>query len=207
MKKIFVRIIFDYSLAILILFGILSQVYLLAGFYTLQVFRFFTLITNSLTFIFLIIQATSLLMFNNPIKNNFIKGQLISSLFLTGIISLFFYCSYINFTSILGFSFFILHVLSPILFYLEYIIFDKKGSFKNKYIYQWLTMPAIYYFYILITSFFIDSNYPIRFPYFFLDYTSLNIFVYILYIIAISLGLVILHTILIIFDRKKPIKN
>ena len=99
----------------------------------------------------------------------------------------------------------LVHVISPILVTLDYILFDEKGHLKLYYPWIWLIIPILYVCFVYLFHSLGGHFYGIGgsrdFAYFFLDYKKIGIFAVIWWIIRISIFVIILGYALIGFDK------
>ena len=99
----------------------------------------------------------------------------------------------------------LVHVISPILVTLDYILFDEKGHLKLYYPWIWLIIPILYvgfvYLFHSLGGHFYGIGGSRNFAYFFLDYQKIGILAVILWIIGISTFVVTLGYVLVILDK------
>ena len=99
----------------------------------------------------------------------------------------------------------LVHVISPILVTLDYILFDEKGHLKLYYPWIWLIIPILYVCFVYLFHSLGGHFYGIGgsrdFAYFFLDYKKIGIFAVIWWIIRISIFVIILGYALIGIDK------
>ena len=99
----------------------------------------------------------------------------------------------------------LVHVISPILVTLDYILFDEKGHLKLYYPWIWLIIPILYvgfvYLFHSLGGHFYGIGGSRDYAYFFLDYTKIGTFAVIWWIIGISIFVVILGYVLVILDK------
>jgi hypothetical protein len=105
----------------------------------------------------------------------------------------------------------LLHILTPIMVALDWLLFDVHGRLQWKYSVQWLTYPLVYVVFILIrgalfTGPFVSPNF--HYPYPFLDVdqlgyggVALNIVIYGIAFLLLGLGFVALDRMLARFNR------
>lgn len=99
----------------------------------------------------------------------------------------------------------LVHVISPILVTLDYVLFDEKGHLKLYYPWIWLIIPILYVCFVYLFHSLGGHFYGIggsrNFAYFFLDYQKIGILAVILWIISISTFVVTLGYVLVILDK------
>ena len=99
----------------------------------------------------------------------------------------------------------LVHVISPILVTLDYLLFDEKGHLKLYYPWIWLIIPILYVCFVYLFHSLGGHFYGIggsrNFAYFFLDYQKIGILAVILWIIKISIFIIILGYILVCTDK------
>lgn len=101
------------------------------------------------------------------------------------------------------------HLITPLLCLVDYILFAKPGNLKYKDTFAVLIYPLSY---VLLTSImgFCGFNYgylgangmPVRFPYFFLDFDQLGLMVFV-YVAALVLFFLLLSHIMYFIDKKR----
>lgn len=97
----------------------------------------------------------------------------------------------------------LVHVISPILVLLDYVLIDEKGRFKFFYPFIWLLIPVGYVCFVYSgLGRFYSIGGSRKFGYFFLDYQKIGRQVVITWILGIAIGIVIVGYIFIWLDRK-----
>ena len=100
----------------------------------------------------------------------------------------------------------LVHVISPILVLLDYVLFDEKGNFKYYYPIIWLFLPLSYVIYVYSYSARGGSFYGIggsrEFAYIFLDYNKIGYSGVFKSIIIIVLLILLASYIFVFLDRK-----
>ncbi len=104
-------------------------------------------------------------------------------------------------------------LFSPILFFLDYLFFDSKKSFKISQITTWLTLPIIYVAFsyivaLLNVKFYVNYD-PIdtgKFAYFFLNQDLIGLGSVCLWLLGIGAGLLALGLIFFIIDHSVPLQ-
>ena len=101
----------------------------------------------------------------------------------------------------------LVHVISPILVLLDYVLFDEKGNFKYYYPIIWLFLPLGYVIYVYSYSARGGSFYGIggsrEFAYIFLDYNQIGYVGVIKAIAVIVIFILIVSFVLGFLDRRK----
>ncbi len=99
----------------------------------------------------------------------------------------------------------LVHIISPIMVIIDYILFDKKGNFKLFYPLIWLYFPLQYVCFVYIYNagggHFYNIGGSRDFAYFFLDYNKIGKKSVLMWVISIAVGILILGYILIIIDK------
>lgn len=95
------------------------------------------------------------------------------------------------------------HYFIPVLFVLDWILFQQKGLFQKQYIFQWLAFPVFYFICFLTHTNF--GNFPAsaqadKFPYFFMDYETLGTQTFSGYILMLMLVMIIINTVIYTLD-------
>jgi hypothetical protein len=100
----------------------------------------------------------------------------------------------------------LVHVINPIWFLLDYLLFDSKGKITKKDALGWVAFPVFYYIYILIYSslggLFFDGTHLSRYPYFFLNPEAIGSWGVVIALIVILGGMMGLSYILIFMDGR-----
>ena len=104
----------------------------------------------------------------------------------------------------------LVHVVSPILVLLDYVLFDEKGNFKYYYPIIWLFLPLGYVIYVYSYSARGGGFYGIggsrEFAYIFLDYNQIGYVGVFKSIIIIALLILLVSYIFVFLDRRKKDK-
>lgn len=120
-------------------------------------------------------------------------------------------CSITSFLESKSIGNILVHLVSPILFTLDYFLFDKKGNFKLYYPWIWLIIPTIYVIFVYIFHLKGGIFYKIggsrNFAYFFLDYQKIGVKGVIVWIIRISIFVILLGYLLVCIDKKLASKH
>lgn len=102
------------------------------------------------------------------------------------------------------------HVISPILVLLDYVLFDQKGNFKYKYPFIWLCIPWGYVIYVYIYSALGGRFFGIggsrEYAYKFLDYKQIGYLGVLKWIFVFTVVIFVLSNILVFLDRRKKHK-
>lgn len=159
-------------LMIIIPISIIMGSGLLDNHFNLRVFTMFTVLSNILCFVSLIID-----------KNHFIKGMSLSAISITFIIAQFILKMGFDFKSFSSAAFLGLHYLVPILYFL-YFLLDKHECFKKSYPLLWLGYPIIYLLFCLIFKYY---------PYPFIDLNLLGLKAVMINVIKVACGMLVLN--------------
>lgn len=102
------------------------------------------------------------------------------------------------------------HVISPILVLLDYVLFDQKGNFKYKYLFMWLCIPWGYVIYVYIYNALGGRFFGIggsrEYAYKFLDYKQIGYLGVLKWIFVFTVVIFVLSNILVFLDRRKKHK-
>lgn len=102
------------------------------------------------------------------------------------------------------------HIISPILVLLDYVLFDSKGKFKYKYPFIWLCIPLGYVIYVYIYNVLGGRFFGIggsrEYAYKFLDYKQIGYLGVIKWIGVFTILIFMLSNILVFLDRRKKHK-
>lgn len=98
------------------------------------------------------------------------------------------------------------HVISPMLVLLDYVLFDLKGNFKYKYPFMWLCIPWGYVIYVYIYNALGGRFFGIggsrEYGYKFLDYKQIGYLGVLKWIFVFTVAIFVLSNILVFLDRK-----
>ena len=99
------------------------------------------------------------------------------------------------------------HVISPMLVLLDYVLFDPKGNLKYKYPFIWLCIPWGYVIYVYIYNALGGRFFGIggsrEYAYKFLDYKQIGYLGVIKWILVFTIAIFVLSNILVFLDRRK----
>lgn len=94
------------------------------------------------------------------------------------------------------------HIICPLLFIFDYILFDKHHQLKIKDCFLCTVLPLIYVAFILIRGALVPSNYKgTIYPYFFLNVSDIGYLKVSLWIITLVVIFIILAFILYLYDK------
>ena len=197
---------FKVTIILCCLIGILSN--LIKTTSLASIFSFYTMQSNLLVLVFYIgffIAKKFKPNFDSTNMYYILKGAIIMAILLTFIvynISLqkldFMMDVRTSSSNILNFSNLFVHFITPILVFLDYIIFDEKGKFKPKYIPIWCIFPALYPIYVY------------TYAYFFLDIDKIGVDGVIGYLLLFTIGFITISFLLVKIDgllRKRKEKK
>ena len=99
------------------------------------------------------------------------------------------------------------HVISPMLVLLDYVLFDPKGNLKYKYPFIWLCIPWGYVIYVYIYNALGGRFFGIggsrEYAYKFLNYKQIGYLGVIKWILVFTIAIFVLSNILVFLDRRK----
>ena len=99
------------------------------------------------------------------------------------------------------------HVISPMLVLLDYVLFDPKGNLKYKYPFIWLCIPWGYVIYVYIYNALGGRFFGIggsrEYVYKFLNYKQIGYLGVIKWILVFTIAIFVLSNILVFLDRRK----
>ena len=108
-------------------------------------------------------------------------------------------------SNILRFSNLFVHFITPIMVFLDYLIFDEKGYFKTKNIFVWFIFPALYPVYVYTYARFGGTFFSVggskKYAYFFLDIDKLGIDGVLGYLLLFSIFYLFACYLLVRIDR------
>jgi len=94
------------------------------------------------------------------------------------------------------------HLISPLMVFGDYLIFDKKGKFKVLYPFIWLFFPIVYVCFVYSgKGHFYNIGGSKKFGYFFLDYEVLGIEQTIRYLLIFIISIIALGYMLFFIDK------
>lgn len=167
--------------------GVLLQIGIVGdGPFDPLVLNYFTVISNMLVAVYYLVDAVWLL--NNPAKarqgrewNRGLKHVALLGVIVTGLIANSLIAGqFAGLTGTAALSMTMLHVVTPIMAVLDWLLFERKGRMKAGEPFIWLAFPLLYLLYVLVVveAFGIDLNAmdaASRFPYPFIDLDVLGI--------------------------------
>ena len=152
-------------------------------------------------------------------RNKFYQTNLFHTfrgILLVGLFSMFFIYYFIISWNETNFNFFNLanifaKILSPFVFFLDYIFFDKKQEFKIAEISAFLLAPVFYVIFVFISAllggtFYVNFNALdfSKFPYFFLNVDLIGLDKVCFWVLGIGAGILALSLVLIGIDQLMP---
>ena len=166
-------------IAFFALTGIVLQTGLTEGRFNINAFRMFTNISNLMCALYFIFAATVIAgdKRRNGGSSPFpcFKGVCTMSITLTGIVAAAIIKSEFDPHTPQGISTVILHVITPILIMADWLLFDTKGRLNVFAPLWWLTVPYIYFVFIMVSARYMEETMRLRFPYPFLNYEQTGI--------------------------------
>lgn len=180
---------------IIIVIGIISLILttgVLDGNFNAYIFMMFTTLSNLFCVLYFIISL---------IKKKyypFVYGEVLICIMVTFLVAQFVLKMSFSFESYSGSAFLGLHYIVPIMTFLNYLLFEKKGLFKKYYPLLWLIIPFIYFIVCLITK---TYTYP------FIDINRLGIKGVALNVLFLTIGFTILGYLIYLLDRLLIHKN
>ena len=193
-KSKFLSLGFKTIIVVLGLIGVLIQVGIFSGKYNFNVLKYYTLLSNVaciIYFIFAIIHGFK----SNDTFMPQVKGALVMCITVTGLIYHFMLSGVFSMDGTLALSNVLLHYFMPIATVLDWLLFDKKGSYKKHSPLLWIVAPYLYIVFIFINVMFGLKFGNNKYPYPFFDIDKLGfgkvfVTVVILTIFFIALGYV-----------------
>lgn len=103
------------------------------------------------------------------------------------------------------------HILTPILFILDFLLFDQYSNLKIKDVFASLIIPILYVAFIIIRGLILPSDFPgTIYPYFFLNYKEIGVDGVFKWLLLLTISYFIIALISFVFVKKvlkKPIHN
>ena len=105
----------------------------------------------------------------------------------------------------------LVHIVSPILVIVDYLLFDQKGKFKKVYPIAWITVPLYYVIYVYIYSANGGKFYNIggsrKYAYMFLDFEENGYIMTAVFIGLIAISVILLGRLLIGLDKRLKLRD
>jgi hypothetical protein len=185
----------------------------------LEQISYFTMASNTTVLLVLMITIVDQvkLLKINPTFLKILKGSAVSSNLVTVLIYTFVLVPYLSANNIqyqiFGFKDILIHYVTPILVFLDFILFDEKGIYEIKDVIKFIYYPfgyiAYIIVYVLLGGRFTITGTSTIFPYFFLNYQRQGVPLTLLIMFSISLLFVGLGGIVYLLDKtlKRNIKK
>lgn len=158
-------------------------------------FSYFTEYSNILVMLWFLNKS----FFNERIKflnKESVKGALTLYIIVAGIVFFLVLNKAWNQEGIAKLQSYILHGFAPIVFILDWVIFDEKGNYKYKNIKYWIVFPIVY----LFVALFIGKMIGV-YPYPFLDLNKISILEFLNYLVYLVIAFIGLALIIITIDK------
>lgn len=215
--KFWVSIIFELFIFIIGFIGVGILVGLFNGKFNLNMFNYYTILSNVLCLIYIFLKIILKVKNVNNKDYQFMKnfrGSIVLGIIITGLVYHFLlsggsFNMTDSFSSSFDFANLVVHYILPLSMVIDWLIFDIKGYYNKFDPIKWEIIPILYLIYSMICGGlkihkFQDSYYP----YFFIDIDKLGIFSFLGYVIGLILIFLILGYVLYFIDRKlSNIKN
>lgn len=189
--------------------GVAIQTGTFDGFSDLSAFRMFTVLSNTVCAVYFLPAAIVIALSKKRDSGDsplpFLKGICTMCISLTGIVAAAVLMNTVNFTSISGISAFILHIVTPVLSVADWLLFDRKGRYRQWMPSAWTAAPLIYFIYIMISADFPYVDPKRRYPYPFLDYENTGMQAYLTAIGIITAVYMLYGYLLRYIDEKSDI--
>lgn len=186
--------------------GIALQTGITQGSFNIGIFRMFTNISNLMCAVYFASSA-AVIAFDekrgggeSPLP--LFKGICTMSITLTGIVAAAIVASEFDAHTPSGIATVLLHIVTPVLIMADWLLFDTKGRWKKTAPLWWLTVPYIYFAFIMVSSRFMDKEAPLRFPYPFLDYEQMGIMMLLLVVGVMTAVYLVISYLCIMIDSK-----
>lgn len=109
-----------------------------------------------------------------------------------------------GFSSALSLNDRIVHFIVPALAWIEFLLFQPKGSFKKYDPFKWLLAPVIYFIFIMIKARYVSpATYGIgikRYPYFFMDVETYGVWYVVKYVLIFAVATLVVGYIIRTID-------
>lgn len=171
-------------------------------------FSYYTNLSNLICIIYFFVLLIKCIISKHVVEANpLVKGSMTILISITAIVYNFilrpFMTDMDGVMDLHSISNYIVHIVVPILIILDWILFDKKGKFKNYYPFTWVILPFMYFIFICIRAslgktFTYTSS---RYPYFFLDIDAYGLLQVIFNVVVAILAILILGFIVLKIDK------
>ncbi len=207
----YLSILYKLILIFLAGWGLSLQLGLDQGQLHLSSLIYYTLQSNLLCFIFLIVTVIHLCRHLHDGKHSFsyaprFKGALVVCIMITFLIYHFLlrpsFFSMDDGSRIFSISNLLLHYIVPLMFFGDWLLFDRKGRIRKTDPFLWLFIPLAYFIFAVIRAQ-IGGGMPYgtnRYPYFFIDIDALGVGQVLLNVLAVGISVLILGYILYALD-------
>lgn len=179
-------------------------------FFNIREFSFFTVQSNIFCFIIMTVLIMKELMGNDMEDSALIyfKGMATAAILCTGYVYHFaesIHIYSIEETGIIGIPAMDLfaHYIVPVMFVLDWLIFQPKGLFRRSYIVTWMAFPFFYFICFLTRCWCNGKDAFLRvpkFPYTFMDYETLGTWTFLKYVGLIASFMFFVNTIIYVVD-------
>ena len=104
----------------------------------------------------------------------------------------------------------LLHVVLPIMYVIDWLVFDERGRAKWRYVFDALSFPAIYFAFIIVHAAILGfdtsiknglGNPPLIYPYFFLNFERLQVGGVAKWLVIIVAAIMTVGALLVLIDR------
>ena len=104
----------------------------------------------------------------------------------------------------------LLHVVLPIMYVIDWFVFDERGKTKWKYIFSAISFPAIYFAFVVVHAAILGfdtsiknglGNPPLIYPYSFLNFEKLKVSGVALWVVGIVAVIIVVGALLILIDK------
>ena len=171
-------------------------------------FSYYTNLSNLICIIYFLILLIKCIISRRVVEANpLVKGSMTILISITAIVYNFilrpFMTDMDGVMDLHSISNYIVHIVVPILIILDWILFDKKGEFKNYYPFIWLILPFMYFIFICVRAF-LGKTFTYtssRYPYFFLDIDEYGLLQVIFNVLVAIKAILILGFIVLKIDK------
>lgn len=187
--------------------GLFLSSKILEGTFNTHLFVYYTYLSNILCFIVMLLVliynikkvcSGEVIGYNEHIKR--IKGASTIAILITGVV----YHLLLGDPSADDFftlQNLIVHYIVPLMFVLDWIIFDRKKSYSVIDPLTWLAIPAVYFIYALIRGAIVGPNDELQYAYFFIDVNEYGYGGVMIWALVLTAAFTIVGYLMFLYDR------
>ncbi len=178
-KSKILSIVFKAAIVVIGTLGVLIQLGVFEGSVHLSTFKYFTVLSNTLTVIYF--TCAEVYLIRNRLSPGHttwlpeLKGIALMCTTLTMLVAHFLLRLDIDLHTLLGASIIITHYIVPLMAIFDWLLFDKKGLMKKRSPLEWMIAPLLYFVFAMVAARIGNGiGYNSRYPYPFMDVDALG---------------------------------